>query len=87
MSQQGLNRQETHMNWPFHAVHDDSGNTEPQSCAPAEPRPEPTDRQRLVAEAAYYRAERRGFVPGYEKDDWLEAEKELGLPATPQPPE
>jgi len=29
-----------------------------------------------IAEAAYYRAERRGFAPGQEERDWLEAEKE-----------
>lgn len=42
----------------------------------------PTDRdrearRRRVAEAAYYRAQRRGFAPGHEVDDWLEAEKEV----------
>lgn len=31
----------------------------------------------MVAEAAYYRAERRSFAPGKELDDWLEAEKEI----------
>ena len=35
-------------------------------------------RRRRVAEAAYYRAERRGFAPGGEMSDWLEAEKEVG---------
>lgn len=30
-----------------------------------------------TAELAYQRAERRGFVPGRELDDWLEAEKEV----------
>ena len=34
-------------------------------------------RRRRIAEAAYYRAERRGFAPGGEIDDWLEAEKEI----------
>lgn len=33
--------------------------------------------RRRVAEAAYYRAQRRGFTPGGEVDDWLEAEKEI----------
>ena len=28
-----------------------------------------------VAEAAYYMAEQRGFVPGYEVEDWLVAEQ------------
>jgi hypothetical protein len=34
-------------------------------------------RQSMIAEAAYYRAQRRGFAPGHELDDWLEAEAEL----------
>lgn len=35
------------------------------------------DRYRLIAEAAYFRAERRGFVPGNELQDWLAAEIEV----------
>ena len=31
-----------------------------------------------IAEAAYYRAEKRGFEPGYEVADWIEAEFEVG---------
>jgi hypothetical protein len=34
------------------------------------------DRERRIAAKAYLRAERRGFAPGGELDDWLEAEKE-----------
>ena len=34
-------------------------------------------RRALIAEAAYLRAERRGFVPGQETEDWLAAEVEL----------
>jgi hypothetical protein len=34
------------------------------------------ERARRVAVAAYYRAERRGFAPGYEIEDWLAAEAE-----------
>jgi hypothetical protein len=30
-----------------------------------------------IAERAYYRAEKRGFVPGHELEDWLAAEREL----------
>lgn len=39
-----------------------------------------TDRERyfLIAEAAYYRAEQRGFAPGHELEDWLDAETEVG---------
>jgi Protein of unknown function (DUF2934) len=34
-------------------------------------------RHALIAEAAYLRAERRGFVPGQETEDWLAAEAEV----------
>lgn len=34
-------------------------------------------REARIAEAAYWRAERRGFEPGHELDDWLEAEREV----------
>jgi hypothetical protein len=34
-------------------------------------------RCQYVAEAAYYKAEKRGFEPGYEEQDWLEAEHEI----------
>jgi len=35
------------------------------------------ERYRCISEAAYYRAERRGFAPGSELDDWLAAETEI----------
>jgi hypothetical protein len=34
----------------------------------------PEQLRALIAEEAYYRAQRRGFAPGYELKDWLEAE-------------
>ena len=34
-------------------------------------------REARIAEAAYWRAERRGFTAGQELDDWLAAEKEV----------
>jgi hypothetical protein len=34
-------------------------------------------RHHRISEAAYYRAQRRGFVPGGELDDWFEAEREI----------
>jgi hypothetical protein len=37
----------------------------------------PEERQRLIAEAAYYIAEQRGFAAGCELDDWLQAEAEI----------
>lgn len=36
-----------------------------------------TQRHAMIAQAAYFRAERRGFVNGGELDDWLEAEREV----------
>jgi hypothetical protein len=35
-------------------------------------------RRHMIELAAYYRAERRGFVPGGELQDWLDAEREIG---------
>lgn len=49
---------------PMHAV--------PPVTAPGEP-----VSKAMIAEAAYYRAEKRGFEPGKELEDWLEAEKEI----------
>ena len=37
----------------------------------------PETRASMIAQAAYYRAERRGFDPGHELDDWLDAEAEI----------
>ena len=34
-------------------------------------------RHTMIAEAAYYRAEKRHFEPGHELDDWLQAEAEI----------
>jgi len=37
----------------------------------------PERRRGMIAEAAYLRAERRGFAPGSEVEDWLAAEREI----------
>lgn len=37
----------------------------------------PDARRAMIAEAAYLRAERRGFAPGYELEDWISAENEV----------
>jgi hypothetical protein len=34
-------------------------------------------RRAMISEAAYLRAEQRGFVSGYELEDWLLAEREV----------
>jgi len=40
---------------------------------------EPSARElyEMIARAAYYRAEKRGFAPGFEADDWARAEAEV----------
>lgn len=38
---------------------------------------DPGQRQAMIAEAAYYCAERRGFAPDHELEDWLRAEAEI----------
>ena len=35
------------------------------------------DIRQLIEEAAYYKAEQRGFAPGHELDDWIAAEVEV----------
>jgi sterol desaturase/sphingolipid hydroxylase (fatty acid hydroxylase superfamily) len=37
---------------------------------------EPVSLGEWIAKAAYFRAEKRGFAPGYDLNDWLEAERE-----------
>lgn len=31
----------------------------------------------MIEQAAYFRAERRNFAPGFEETDWFEAEQEI----------
>jgi hypothetical protein len=64
----------------------------PAKAAPATPavrRPEretsgntaaelsPEDVYNLIAESAYFKAKARGFAPGHEVQDWIEAEQEV----------
>jgi hypothetical protein len=49
---------------------------------------QPEERRRMIAEAAYLRAEARGFQGGDPVQDWLEAEQEIDIrlmQAVPQP--
>jgi hypothetical protein len=65
--------------------------TTPTAVVPAavaaRPALDPELRARMVETAAYFRAERRGFTPGYDVEDWLAAEAEIeslvGGPASP----
>ena len=36
-----------------------------------------SSREALISTAAYYRAQKRGFRPGHEIEDWLAAEREV----------
>ncbi len=38
---------------------------------------DPDTRAQMVAEAAYYRAQKRGFEGGQEQEDWYEGEREI----------
>jgi hypothetical protein len=38
---------------------------------------DPERRRAMIAEAAYYRAEQRGFEPGRELEDWCAAESAI----------
>jgi hypothetical protein len=37
----------------------------------------PSGREKMIAVAAYFRAEHRGFQPDNELEDWLESEAEI----------
>ncbi len=50
-----------------------------KAAAPAAPFAAPAEAQwhLMIAEAAYYRAEKRGFVHGYALEDWLISEQQI----------
>jgi len=62
-------------------------NARPEGRAASPAPPADPARRARIAIAAYYRAERRGFAPGHEIEDWLEAERDLdrGSAAGPAP--
>ena len=61
--------------------------TAPKAAPKATPKPafndtaradiSPDEVRKLISEAAYYRAKQRGFQPGHELDDWIQAEAEV----------
>jgi hypothetical protein len=53
--------------------------TKPESTFTGNARAEvsPEELRKLISEAAYFRAKQRGFAPGYELEDWIEAEAEV----------
>ncbi len=38
---------------------------------------DPDEFRKMVTELAYHKAEKRGFIPGHELEDWLAAECEV----------
>jgi hypothetical protein len=46
-----------------------SGNTQPKLS--------PEEVYKLIQESAYFKAKARGFEPGHEVQDWIEAEQEV----------
>ena len=48
-----------------------------RAAAGSRPAITPDMRRGMIAEAAYLRAERRGFAPGHEDEDWMAAEAEV----------
>jgi sterol desaturase/sphingolipid hydroxylase (fatty acid hydroxylase superfamily) len=52
-------------------------NTAPPAPVPAGAGAVTVNIHAMIAEAAYYKAEKRAFSPGYELYDWLEAKKEI----------
>jgi hypothetical protein len=56
--------------------------TRKQTPTETAPLLDPERRRALIAEAAYFRAERRGFEPGHETEDWLAAELEVDTALT-----
>lgn len=48
-----------------------------QASGPGESDSRDCPREQMIAEAAYYRAEQRGFAPGSEMSDWLQAEADV----------
>ena len=51
--------------------------SKPATPTPREPEISNEARYMMIQEAAYWRAERRGFEPGFELEDWLAAENEV----------
>ena len=47
------------------------------SAAASVPQQDAAERQVMIAEAAYFIAEQRGFTAGDQVSDWLQAEREI----------
>lgn len=54
------------------------------SSVPPMPAVSAEERDRMIAERAYFLAADRGFAPGAELEDWLAAEREIDQRITPK---
>lgn len=77
MSKQKSSQSSKHTRRKPSATRNGAASTESDQLPPSAASVAQAARQRMVAEAAYYRAQNRGFVPGRELDDWLAAEAEI----------
>lgn len=58
-----------------------SNNAVPAVMINPETEPKAGDRLQRITTIAYYKAAARGFAPGLEMDDWLQAEAEVDIEA------
>jgi hypothetical protein len=59
--------------------HTESGDNQAERFIQSEGQAAWRERQRMIAEAAYFRALNRGFQGGDPIDDWIAAEVEIGV--------
>jgi hypothetical protein len=83
-AKQGTSRRKAGVKDVIRAAADEIGVTDPVSLDGATTptldgatRVTEAELRRLIQQAAYYKAEARGFAPGYELQDWIEAEAEV----------
>ena len=62
---------------PIKAVQKKTKNPNPAIVTESQPKPGCEDKNYRVALRAYYKAEARGYEPGHEIQDWLDAEAEV----------
>ena len=56
---------------------EEQAQAKPKTQAKKAPPMDPAQFDDMVAKAAYFNAEKRGFAPGYEMQDWLQAEQQI----------
>lgn len=62
---------------PAEAKSDTPAKPAPAKAAAVKPALSPAERMKMIAEAAYYLAQKRGFTGGNELTDWVTAEKQV----------